>query len=579
LLVAESNSSHMRKKNNHILSICLLLLCYLFFFACAKIVAPTGGPKDVTPPGLIPEKSDSSMQTNFKQRSFELTFDEWVKLDNVSKQVVVTPPLQYTPDVKLKKRTVIFSFDEKEVLRDSATYVINFGDAIKDLNESIPAKNMRFVFSTGDYIDSLSVEGKVIDAFSGEPVKDVTVMLYDNLSDSVVYKERPFYLSKTSESGTFKIENIRADTFKVFALADKNFNYLFDMPSEQIGYQSEQFILNDSVKINLILELFEEEKALRLVDKIADRYGKLTLIFNKPPDEKLQVTFDPVLQRQHKVYEQDSIHLWYQPKDSVNWSVYLQQDTLLYDTVKVKAGSRAAFFAKAKIKLNPKVRSKLEKHNRTQAMLLEFNHPIAALDSNAFVLLEDTTLTSVKPMLQFSVDTPMVVRLQYRWKENVKYQLILTPGAVTDWYGVKNDSIPLSFTIPSLETFGNMNLQLSGLKKELFYIVELYKGKELVNTRSINADSILTIPYNGLPPAVAPEPLYNIRVIVDADGNGRWSPGNYTMKTQSEMLYFRELGELRANWDVNYEVSLDEKNIKVMAPEGETNPELSKGKQ
>jgi Bacterial Ig-like domain len=440
LVVADSNSSAMRKINNQILYICLLLLCYLFFFACAKIVPPTGGPKDVTPPGLIPGKSDSSMQTNFKQRSFELTFDEWVKLDNVAKQVVVTPPLEHTPDVKLKKRTVTFSFDEKEVLRDSATYVINFGDAIKDLNESIPAKNLRFVFSTGDYIDSLSVEGKVIDAFSGEPVKEVTVMLYDNLSDSVVYNERPFYLSKTSESGTFKIENVRADTFKVFVLEDKNFNYLFDMPSEKIGYQSEPFILNDSVKINLTLELFEEEKGLRLVDKITERYGKVTLIFNKPPDEKLQVTFDPVLQRQHMVYEQDSLHLWYQPKDSVNWSVYLQQDTLLYDTVKVKAGSRAAFLAKAKVKLNEKLRGKREKHNRSQPMIFEFNHPIASVDSNAFVLLEDTALIKVKPILQLSVDTPRVVRLQYRWKENVKYQLILTPGAVTDWYGLKNDS-------------------------------------------------------------------------------------------------------------------------------------------
>jgi hypothetical protein len=123
-----------------------------------------------------------------------------------------------------------------------------------------------------------------------------------------------------------------------------------------------------------------------------------------------------------------------------------------------------------------------------------------------------------------------------------------------------------------------MTLQLSGLKKERYYIVELYKGKELVDTRSINADSILVIQYNGLEPAVEPDPLYNIRVIVDADGNGRWSPGNYSMKTQSEMLYFRQLGELRANWDVNYEVSLDEKNIKAMAPE-DKNPKLLKGKK
>ncbi|MCB0640491.1 MAG: carboxypeptidase regulatory-like domain-containing protein, partial [Phaeodactylibacter sp.] len=112
--------------------------------------------------------------------------------------------------VTIKKyKTVLFEFDENEELRENATYIINFGDAIKDFTEGNIAP-IRFIFSTGDYIDSLEVKGRVVDAVSGEPVSDVLVMLYDNLNDTVVRTERPFYFSRTDKAGQFKIENVKA---------------------------------------------------------------------------------------------------------------------------------------------------------------------------------------------------------------------------------------------------------------------------------------------------------------------------------------------------------------------------------
>ncbi|MFT4665630.1 MAG: hypothetical protein ACI9XB_002586, partial [Gammaproteobacteria bacterium] len=376
----------MWKYYNNTISIYPLLACYLFFTACANPRAPNGGPKDVDPPQVVLEESSANMQTNFTGRSFELTFNEWVKLNDVFNQVVVTPPLEHKPDISLKKKTVTFEFDGKEELRKDATYIINFGEAVKDFNVGLSAEDLRFVFSTGDYIDSLSVQGKVVDAFTGKVAEDVIVMLYDNLADSVVRTERPFYFGKTSKNGTFRIDNIRADTFKIFALVDKNFNYLFDMPSEQIAYQEAPFILTDSTKVNIDLELFQEEQALRLVSKRTERYGKVTLSFNKPPGKDLKLSYDSILQRQQIVYEQDSLHLWYQPKDSVDWSLYLeiQQDSVFYDTLKVKAGSPSAFLAKAKLetKTGKEVEEKLNNHNRNNPIPIAFNHPLAILDTN-----------------------------------------------------------------------------------------------------------------------------------------------------------------------------------------------------
>ncbi|MFK7806811.1 MAG: Ig-like domain-containing protein [Saprospiraceae bacterium] len=532
----------------------LVIAGYFFFTACANPVSPNGGPKDEEPPQVVLEASSPNMQTNFEKRSFELTFNEWVKLNDPFNQVVVSPPLEYTPEVTLKKKTVRFEFDGKEKLRENATYIINFGEAVKDFNEGLAAENLRFVFSTGDYIDSLSVRGKVTDAFSGDPIDDVLVLLYDNLADSVVRTERPFYFGRTSKSGTFQIDNVRADTFKIFALDDNNFNYLFDMPLERIGYQEEPFILTDSIRINIELQLFEEEQPLRIVSKNSDRYGKITFNFNKKPTADLQITFDSVLQRQQIVYEKDSIHLWYQPKDSVGWSVYIQQDTFLYDTVKIKPRSKTAFLAKAKLDLRKKVRSKIANQNPRKAMELRFNHPLIALDTAAFVLLEDTTEIRVKPNVRLVLDTVGLVKMRYKWAKAKPYKMIILPGAVTDWYGLKNDSIVLDFTVPAVEDFGNLIVKMTELEDSVAYVLQLFKGEELVEESTFQADSVYTKKYIGMLPAT-----YKMRVVRDANANGKWDPGNYDLKTQSEKLYFRTLGELRADWDLEVDFSMETK--------------------
>ena len=228
----------------------------LTLIGCANQGTLSGGKKDTTPPIIDSLKSTSNYQTNFKKQTIELTFNEWLQLNDVFKQVVVSPPLREKFDVSLKKKTVRFEFDEKEILRENATYTINFGTAVQDLTERNPVEDLRFVFSTGDFIDSLEVTGQVVEAFDKKPVKDVLVMLYDNLSDTVVRKEKPFYFAKTDEGGNFSIKNVRADTFKVFALIDGNANYLFDNVSEKIGFLKEPIVVTDSTKVDLTLQMF-----------------------------------------------------------------------------------------------------------------------------------------------------------------------------------------------------------------------------------------------------------------------------------------------------------------------------------
>ena len=203
------------KRFSHWFSIKNALLCLIVFLVqgCANIVAPTGGAKDITPPNIIEAKSTKNFQTNFKKQRIEMTFDEWIKLEDVFNQVVVSPPLNEQPQVTQDGKKIVFEFGKKEELRENATYTINFGTSVKDLAEGNIAKNLRFVFSTGAIIDSLTVRGRVVDAVTGLPTEGAVLMLYDNFSDTVVRKIKPFYFGRTDKNGEAIIENVREGKF------------------------------------------------------------------------------------------------------------------------------------------------------------------------------------------------------------------------------------------------------------------------------------------------------------------------------------------------------------------------------
>jgi hypothetical protein len=211
----------------------LLLFLIFWMSSCAKIVAPTGGPKDVEPPKVL-SSNPPNLSTNFEGKKIEITFDEFIQLKELNQKLVVSPPVEEKPEVLVKGKSLVIEFPVE--LKDSTTYNIYFGDAVQDYNEGNPIENFQYVLSTGDYIDSMTVEGKVLSAFNLLPQEDVLVMLYSDFSDSIPIKNIPEYISKTDKEGFFQINNIRNDTFKIFALRDANKNYLYDLPSEEIAF-------------------------------------------------------------------------------------------------------------------------------------------------------------------------------------------------------------------------------------------------------------------------------------------------------------------------------------------------------
>ena len=212
----------------------LLIIGVFIFQRCANPVMPVGGPKDVAPP-IVTETEPVNYSLFFEEDQFRIYFNEFVSLKDVDKQLIVSPPLMERPELKIRGRSVLFKFDRDEELKADATYSIFFGNAIQDLTEGNPLGNFIYVFSTGEHLDSLSIIGKVNMAFDMAPAEETFVMLYTDNNDtipfdSLPYKVRPDYVSKTDEHGHFGLYNLAGKEFKLFAIKDVNSNYIYDIP-------------------------------------------------------------------------------------------------------------------------------------------------------------------------------------------------------------------------------------------------------------------------------------------------------------------------------------------------------------
>ncbi len=529
-------------------SFLLLIACYsILWQSCATPRSPEGGPKDTTAPQIDSTAySTPNFQTNFTKQPIEFTFNEWVQLKDVFNQVVISPPLENPPDISIKKKTVQFLFDEEEVLRENATYTINFGESVQDLTEGNPVEDLRFVFATGDKIDSLIIQGKVTD-FEGKAVEKVVVMLYENTADTVVRTERPFYFGKTDKSGNYKIENVKAGTFKVFALEDSNLNYLFDIETEKIGFPDSLITLVDSIaSISLDLQVFQEQAPLRLTDDELAHYGLARLGFSREPyDVEVRLSDTSITHFIEKT--RDSIRVWFDSDEEFN--LLFQADTILNDTLRIPIKKKDEFLNKATLAPNIAGRRTI-RFNPLDSLRLPFNYPIIGFDTSLIKVYEDTTRTIISPNFELDPVKKRELVLSYNWKGEIPYQMELLPNALSSYWGVKNDSLEINFSPLEKESLGNIALTLDSLNTEYSYIFQLIApDNRIKNEIIIENTKTWQQTFKSMPAGT-----YTVKLVEDRNGNKRWDTGNYDLKQQPERIYSQALEELRINFDLEASV-------------------------
>jgi hypothetical protein len=544
--------------------------------ACARQGTITGGPKDTTPPVLDTLGSTPNYATRFVGRYIELRFDEWLTLKDAAQQVVISPPLAKNPKVTLDGKVVKVDLGEDPKLRPNTTYTLNFGGAVTDFHEGNPVKDLRFVFATGDVIDSLEVRGTVFDAATDEPVENATVMLYDVVTDSIPLREKPYYFARTDKTGQFKIQNIRAGQFKCVAIDEGNAPDLrWNGSSERVAFEDSPLMVSDSTQNQpgLRLRLFKTEPRLQISDRSATRYGLIRLAYTRTPPAPDSLAFrasEAALGVRFLLEKsQDSVLVWYDwPADATPVAWHLLSGER--DSTPIKALSRADFLTKNKVQFAGEAPAPRGKSNRTaptptapasgpppiktvvqnpaRPAMLAFVQPLVRVDTARWVLTRDSTTRVSDYSVRIDSSSTRQLVLDASWQAGQSYTLLLLPGAVTDFWGTSNvDTLRRVFNVLGEKTLGGLVITAQSLVPGRAYVLQLLSGS---NTLELERRFVA----NGTEQRIALPSLavsaYSIRLIDDRNSNGRWDTGDYFGRRQPEAIFNKKLESLRANWEV-----------------------------
>ncbi len=517
-------------------------LCILVLVSCAKRGSITGGAKDTIAP-VLTASFPKNFSTEFKGNTVKLTFNEFIKLKDLRKQLIISPPMKNEPLILPITPSKIITIKINDTLQDNTTYSFNFGQSMADNNEGNPLNQFKYVFSTGKTIDSLAIGGKVKDAYLKDVESFVSVMLYDvdkNYNDSIVYKQMPRYVTNTLDSlKSFRLENLKAGKYMLVAMKDYNTNNKFDPKKDKIGFYK-QFISvpNDTV---YELELFKENlpfKAFKPTQTSGNRLllgyeGNMKLKENRPAitlKNKGAIVASIITQLPKK----DSLQVWYRPIKADSLSISIAHGKYQKDfTFKIKDQKKDT--------LNIKI-AQQGNLNVKELFTLESATPLIKIDKAKMSLVDQKS----KP-IAFTTeydDFQQLLRLDFKREPEEAYELKLFPGAVTDFYEKSNTSLNFKINANSLESFGNLIVNLQNVKR-FPVIVELTNEKGEAIT-SAQTDKNTSLSFNLIQPA-----KYTLRAIYDDNKNNLYDPGNFLAKQYAEeVIYFSKDVDVRANWDV-----------------------------
>ena len=528
-----------------------ILFSLIILFGCAKRGTPTGGPKDSIPPVLV-NASPKLNSINFDSEEIKLTFDEWIKLDKVQEQLIISPPLEKSsyeikPLSGVTKKVFLKFLDS---LAPKTTYTINFGNSIQDNNENNPLTFFSYTFSTGETIDSLYVRGNTKDAFSQESDEFISLQLYrvDSLfKDSIVFQNKPTYISNTLDSTNYKFQNLKEGKYLLIALKDVDNNYFFDPFYDKIGFIDSLITLpRDSV---IDLKLFKEETEIIWdkphfinSEKIGfGYYGKLDLdkikIESNIPDSVNYVFI--------KEKETDTLNLWLSKNsfDSLNFSL-IETDTIKLTTVKFDRKRDSLIDS-----LNVSQKTVNVIHLK-ESFKISSNIPLNKIEDSLITIRDIDSL--IIPFTTSINDRLDEIDIDFEVSPSDNYSIFIKPRAIKDIRGIENDTLQYNVVSQTLEDYGNVFLDVI-TNNDSKYILHLIDSSSNIIREFNNVNSNSTVIFDYIRPG-----KYTFRLIEDLNSNDIWDTGNYLKQVQPEpVYYFSSELDVRANWDLNETFNLN----------------------
>lgn len=517
--------------------------------SCAKRGSITGGLKDTLAPVLV-SSVPKNFSTDFKGDEITLVFDEYVKLKNLNKQLIISPPMKNEPLIYPTGVSKFLNIKIKDTLQPNTTYSFNFGQSIADNNEGNAINQFKYVFSTGPYIDSLKLSGRIKDAYEKKVDNFVSVMLYeanDKYKDSVIYKDFPRYVTNTLDSlRTFQFENLKAGKYLLVALKDKSSNNKYNPKDDKIGFVKHFITVpNDTV---FDLELFKETLPLKAVKPIQASGNRLLLPYEGKQNFKINKP-TIVLKNNEQILEtivtqfpkKDSLQVWYKPLKADSLSLEVSRDTYKKRfTFKVKDQKKDTMSIRA-------VQNGII--NFRERFTLETETPLVKFDKTKIKLVNKDS-TAVDFTTEYD-EFNQKLYVDFKKEPLEKYNFTFFPGALTDFYEKTNDTLSYKLTTKEVADYGNLVLNLKNVKR-FPIIVEITnkKGDEVL--ASEYSEGSTKIEFNLLVPT-----QFTVRIIYDDNKNKMYDAGSFLDKRYAEeVFYYQQEVDVRSNWDVDQSVDL-----------------------
>ncbi|WP_304317606.1 Ig-like domain-containing protein [Phocaeicola plebeius] len=587
-----------------------LLLVIIGFYACASTGMPDGGPYDETPPKFVRATPEPNA-TNNKRKKISIEFDEYIKLDKASEKVIISPPQNEAPEVKVSGHRVLVEFFD--TLRENTTYTIDFGDAIVDNNEDNPLGNFAYAFSTGEHIDTMEVSGTVLAAENLEPVKGIQVGLHKNLEDSAFVKLPFDRISRTDSRGHFTIRGVAPGKYRIYALMDGNQNYLFDSKTEAVAFLDslvvpdmrpdvrQDTVWNELDTLaydtiyevhytrflpdNLILRSFKEENPMQyLVKSEREQLNRFSLYFSAKADTLPTIKGLDFDEKDAFIIESnprnDTIRYWIKDtvmceRDTLTFQMdYLATDTLgqlvpKTDTLrmvnKIDKKRRMALAEEA-LKKEEKERKKRAKKGDT--LKVEPKFFAMSVDAPSSLDLNRNIVLKFEEPVEH-IDTAaihMAVKVDSLW-EDIPF-ILMGDSVVPRQYQILADWQPgqeYQLKIDSLGIKGIYGLYTNKVENQLKVKTLEDYGTLYLNIVGAGPHAIVQL-LNSSDGVVRQQPVtdkntcdfyflqpstkYYIRLFNDDNNNGVWDTGNYEEKRQpEEVYYFPKVWEMKANFE------------------------------
>jgi hypothetical protein len=520
--------------HNRIFVYCLFTVL-LLISGCANVRNPQGGQKDDVPPVVVMSNPEP-FSTQFNSKTIVLTFDEYVRLNDIQNNLVISPPLVTKPKIKVRNKSVIIELQEE--LRPNTTYMFNFGDGIVDVNESNKAQDLIYVFSTGDVIDSLQLSGVVWDNYNDIAAQNLKVLAYDSDTSVFARKSVPLYFTRSKSDGSFVMPYMSEGDYYLYAIDDQNSNNRWDDGEALAIGKNKYNPLNDSMPIVFRTSVPRSEK-LFINDIKTDSLGNIKFALD-PFYSDIVITS---LNNELKIdtyRTKDSVFAWLSGVPSVErQNVAIRVGNAYDDTLQVLYHPDAF---KRTFKLNATDHKKIKKED---AVILKSAMPLTLANKSAILLKRDSIETS----FEITDDT---LSYQYaisaHWQVGGEYQLTVLPGTFTNVTGTTNDTLNHSFSVLKKEDLGRLivtlalpdtvthgRLMLLDKQDELHYVANKIQGGEFAIDNLIPGE-------------------YFLRILDDTNENGIYDPLDTRLNLSPERwhVYSGKIN-LRANWDLKIE--------------------------